>query len=157
MEGWRDGWMGGWMEGWDGWMEGCMPHSRPTPQPHIHTLSLSYTRPPHPPTSPPTLLYSPPQNALTEAGIPIDLSLAASPSTAASGGMGGGGGNSLEQDYAEFKQPDANGDDRISRKEVSQLVGQAVGLLVCWSGLLLDPSIHINAPNNKQTVQRLGT
>ena len=29
-------------------------------------------------------------------------------------------GSSLEQDYAEFKQPDANGDDRISRKEVRQ-------------------------------------
>lgn len=61
-----------------------------------------------------------PKNALTEAGIPIDLSLAASPSSAA-------GGNSLEQDYAEFKQPDANGDDRISRKEVSACVWRQAG------------------------------
>jgi len=42
---------------------------------------------------------------MSEAGIPVDLSMV-SPSA------------SLQQDYAEFKQPDANGDDKISRREV---------------------------------------
>ena len=46
------------------------------------------------------------QNAMGEAGIPVDLSMV-SPSA------------SLQQDYAEFKQPDTNGDDKISRREVS--------------------------------------
>eukprot|EP00624_Nannochloropsis_granulata_P002104 evm.model.NODE_20417_length_10763_cov_21.298616.4 len=41
------------------------------------------------------------ENAMGEAGIPVDLSMV-SPSA------------SLQQDYAEFKQPDTNGDDKIS-------------------------------------------
>lgn len=65
----------------------------PTTHTHTHHNTIPHTQ----------------QNALTEAGIPIDLSLAQAPTSRSS---------SLEQDYAEFKQPDANGDDLISRKEV---------------------------------------
>lgn len=53
-----------------------------------------------------THTHTPTQNAMGEAGIPVDLSMV-SPSA------------SLQQDYAEFKQPDTNGDDKISRREVS--------------------------------------
>ncbi|KAM3576487.1 hypothetical protein VYU27_001651 [Nannochloropsis oceanica] len=51
------------------------------------------------------------ENAMGEAGIPVDLSMV-SPSA------------SLQQDYAEFKQPDLNGDDKISRREFDQYMRQ---------------------------------
>ncbi|EWM27553.1 EF-Hand 1, calcium-binding site [Nannochloropsis gaditana] len=51
------------------------------------------------------------ENAMGEAGIPVDLSMV-SPSA------------SLQQDYAEFKQPDLNGDDKITRREFDQYMRQ---------------------------------
>lgn len=44
-----------------------------------------------------------------EAGIPLDLSLSS-------------GNERLQTDYEEFRQPDVNGDNKISRKEVRPLV-----------------------------------
>jgi hypothetical protein len=43
-----------------------------------------------------------------EAGIPLDLSLSS-------------GNERLQTDYEEFRQPDVNGDNKISRKEVRPL------------------------------------
>lgn len=69
---------------------------------HKHSKTYIHTHTP----SPIFILLLKQQNAMSEAGIPVDLSMV-SPSA------------SLQQDYAEFKQPDANGDDKISRREVS--------------------------------------
>lgn len=67
-----------------------------------------------------------------EAGIPVDLSMV-SPSA------------SLQQDYAEFKQPDLNGDDKITRREVYG--GEGVWERAwnrtcekCMPGVSVDPS-----------------
>lgn len=51
------------------------------------------------------------QNALMEAGIPLDLSL-------------GSGNERLQADFEEFRLPDVNGDNMISRKEVREQAGR---------------------------------
>jgi hypothetical protein len=48
-----------------------------------------------------------PQNALTEAGIPIEIPRGADIHS-----------SRVQQDYEEFKQPDANNDGKISKREV---------------------------------------